>query len=257
MRLSLRRLILFTLLTLTLGGAAAIGLISYRTARQALEHEAIRLTGLVAENRRMSLLRTLTRQRERLARMVNVAAARCGAMADAAERVACYTRSAESLSTIEGARAARLGRPDGPPILVGGCVVAEIGQTEAFAAAAGLGRQLVVTVLLITFVGVVLSVMIADRIGAPLRRLQASARRLQASDFEIVLEQGGPAEVRDLTEAFQAMTRSLRTSHESLAAANRLKDEFLATLSHELRTPLNAIVGWTALLRDTRPDPKR
>ena len=31
--------------------------------------------------------------------------------------------------------------------------------------------------------------------------------------------------------------------------ANRLKDEFLATLSHELRTPLNAILGWTRLLR--------
>jgi CheY-like chemotaxis protein len=31
--------------------------------------------------------------------------------------------------------------------------------------------------------------------------------------------------------------------------ANRLKDEFLATLSHELRTPLNAIIGWTRLLR--------
>jgi signal transduction histidine kinase/ActR/RegA family two-component response regulator len=31
--------------------------------------------------------------------------------------------------------------------------------------------------------------------------------------------------------------------------ANRLKDEFLATLSHELRTPLNAILGWTQLLQ--------
>jgi signal transduction histidine kinase len=31
--------------------------------------------------------------------------------------------------------------------------------------------------------------------------------------------------------------------------ANRLKDEFLATLSHELRTPLNAILGWTQLLK--------
>jgi len=31
--------------------------------------------------------------------------------------------------------------------------------------------------------------------------------------------------------------------------ANRLKDEFLATLSHELRTPLTAIMGWARMLR--------
>ena len=38
--------------------------------------------------------------------------------------------------------------------------------------------------------------------------------------------------------------------------ANRLKDEFLATLSHELRTPLNAVLGWAHMLRsgNLRPD---
>ncbi|MGB7444440.1 MAG: response regulator [Coleofasciculaceae cyanobacterium] len=39
--------------------------------------------------------------------------------------------------------------------------------------------------------------------------------------------------------------------------ANRLKDEFLATLSHELRTPLNAIVGWSALLRKQKLTPEK
>jgi PAS domain S-box-containing protein len=36
--------------------------------------------------------------------------------------------------------------------------------------------------------------------------------------------------------------------------ANRLKDEFLATLSHELRTPLNAVIGWSRMLKSGKLD---
>ena len=39
--------------------------------------------------------------------------------------------------------------------------------------------------------------------------------------------------------------------------ANRLKDEFLATLSHELRTPLNAVLGYTQMLRGGLIDEQR
>ena len=58
---------------------------------------------------------------------------------------------------------------------------------------------------------------------------------------------------RERTE-WLAREREARTEAE---AANRLKDEFLATLSHELRTPLNAILGWLQILRQSATDDEK
>jgi PAS domain S-box-containing protein len=45
-----------------------------------------------------------------------------------------------------------------------------------------------------------------------------------------------------------------RSARADAEKANRLKDEFLATLSHELRTPLNAVIGWSRILKAGRLD---
>jgi PAS domain S-box-containing protein len=53
---------------------------------------------------------------------------------------------------------------------------------------------------------------------------------------------------RDISERIRADDERRRLL-EMARTANRLKDEFLATLSHELRTPLNAIVGYSRMLQ--------
>lgn len=55
--------------------------------------------------------------------------------------------------------------------------------------------------------------------------------------------------VEEEREGLLAREQAARNDAEE---ANRIKDEFLATLSHELRTPLTAMLGWLSMLR-TRP----
>jgi PAS domain S-box-containing protein len=65
---------------------------------------------------------------------------------------------------------------------------------------------------------------------------------------------------RDITDRKRA-EEQIRAAYERESAAraeaehaNRLKDEFLASLSHELRSPLHAILGWSRMLMDKRLD---
>jgi PAS domain S-box-containing protein len=68
--------------------------------------------------------------------------------------------------------------------------------------------------------------------------------------------------MRDITarkntekELAQLLVRE-RGARADSEKANRLKDEFLATLSHELRTPLNAVIGWARILKSGHLDPE-
>jgi PAS domain S-box-containing protein len=65
------------------------------------------------------------------------------------------------------------------------------------------------------------------------------------------------SDVTDRKRAEEERARFLvleQVARAEAEAANRAKDEFLATLSHELRAPLNAMLGWARMLRGGKLD---
>ncbi len=88
-------------------------------------------------------------------------------------------------------------------------------------------------------------------------KLNLSALRNSGDEFPVEISLS-PVDMEAETLVIAAIRDiSLRRAAQRAAEeANRIKDEFLATLSHELRTPLTAILGWATLLASKALDPE-
>ena len=118
--------------------------------------------------------------------------------------------------------------------------------------AVGIGvAELVLTAALLCLFGVFL----AHAVVRPVRTVAAGASRVAAGDLSTRLPEQGAPELQELTEAFNAMARSLEQGQRELEAQNeqlrqseRMKSELVSIVSHELRTPLASILGYSSLL---------
>jgi signal transduction histidine kinase len=102
-------------------------------------------------------------------------------------------------------------------------------------------------------------------VSQPILDLASTAHEVsRRKDYSIRATTQNADEIGMLVEAFNEMLgqiqkrdRDLQQRTAELVEANRMKDQFLATLSHELRTPLNSILGWAVLVQEGQLPPGR
>jgi signal transduction histidine kinase/ActR/RegA family two-component response regulator len=143
------------------------------------------------------------------------------------------------------------GRDQGTMLLIGIDLDAQAARLKA----QGIAMGVIVTLgMLLSFL---LSSLLQRIIATPISNLARTAREIgDKGDYSLRAKPAAEDEIGVLVQSFNSMLDEIESSQRERAElldreqqANRLKDEFLATLSHELRTPLNAIVGWVHLLR--------
>ncbi len=111
-------------------------------------------------------------------------------------------------------------------------------------------RPLAQAGLIALVIAAALSVLIADSVARPLRRMSVAARRIASGDYRQRVRVEGPREVQALAHAFNDMA-------EQVAATQQAQRDFLANVSHDLRTPLTSIQGFSqAIAEGVASDPE-
>jgi two-component system sensor histidine kinase BaeS len=98
-------------------------------------------------------------------------------------------------------------------------------------------------VLVAAALSVVVAILLARHIARPVEEVSKAASRLARGDYRARAPEQGPAEIRSLATAFNAMASSLQNQEQA-------RRDFVAGAAHELLTPLTNLQGYLEGLRD-------
>ena len=112
-------------------------------------------------------------------------------------------------------------------------IVAQIDRDEAYAPSADFAKTLGLTVAVIALLVCLLSLLLAQIIVVPLRRLRDDARRLAAGELGVQVDAGRSEEFAELGAAFNDMSTSLQQKQELLQAKEEQHEKLLLSLMPE------------------------
>ncbi len=117
------------------------------------------------------------------------------------------------------------------PEIGGGCISALIDQAEAFAPTKRLAREVAGVSGFLGLLAIACSLILAQLVSRPIKRLTDRARSLQKGDFDSPVPVEGPAEVRMFAQTFEAMALSLKNSRTALQESSERTRNILESIS--------------------------
>ncbi len=124
-------------------------------------------------------------------------------------------------------------------------------------------RFALMVMVIVLVIGLFFSTVMTERIIAPFRKINQTARKLANLDFDDRLHIESDDEVGQIAESINHMSDQLEAKIEELSIANekltrdirekeaidRMRTELISNVSHELKTPLSIIMGYCEALQ--------
>ncbi|OBJ56446.1 adenylate/guanylate cyclase domain-containing protein [Mycobacterium sp. 1423905.2] len=112
-------------------------------------------------------------------------------------------------------------------------ILATRDDADAYARLASFGKTLVIAVSVMILVICVASMLLAQVLLRPIRRLQAGTEKFSSGEYEVTIPVTTRDEIGDLTAAFNEMGRNLAIKEELINEQRREKDALLLALMPE------------------------
>ncbi len=106
-----------------------------------------------------------------------------------------------------------------------------------------LKTELIIITALMVLLAAILSFVLAKRLGAPIVKINNSAKELARGKYDTEFAVGTYREIAELSD-------TLTYAAAELSKTGALQRELIANISHDLRTPLTMITGYAEAMRD-------
>ncbi len=123
----------------------------------------------------------------------------------------------------------------------------------------GAARRGAIALAVVGVLGLLLTLVLTNRMATSLERLAAAADAVSGGDLERSIDVRGDDEMSRVGRAFNHMTDNLKSSIQELADSRALAavGEFAAQLAHEIRNPLSAVRMDLQMVEEDLPEGSR